>query len=276
MLASILSHHERLVKHHAFITTGDENDPGVPKEFNILLPMANTDLKRLLYEKQFESHCGDLVQLLIEARNILDALAFLHRSHIIEGAPQTFCHMDLKLDNILVYDLKEKKWPELNEAKWPAGCWKISDFGISSTSERPQPLLRTLSQRSPAASLAFITGNSALISKPREAGPYSAPEVHQGRMVDTPSDVWSFGCILFQILVRGVGGIAKCKKFAFCTFFFYHISHTHIPIAMVDLINWSLTLVCKPQNFRGQCAWVPWTLRHTSVFMFLYTFFKSG
>jgi serine/threonine protein kinase len=170
--------------------------------------MADTDLKKLLYEDRFKSHCADLVELLLESRNLLDALDFLHRGQIIEGEPLTFCHMDLKLDNILVYDLNEKKWPELKEAKYPAGCWKISDFGISSTS--PHAGLGKASRNFAAASLTVITESAALISNLREAGPYSAPEVHQGDMVGTPSDVWSIGCILFQVLARGIG-IEKCK-----------------------------------------------------------------
>lgn len=214
MLAANLSSHERLVKHLAFITTGDDAGSEGSKEFNILLPMANTDLKKLLYEERFSSHCVDLVQLLTEACNVLDALTFLHKERLIEGCFQTFCHMDLKPDNILVYDLEDPQRP--------AGCWKISDFGISSTSERaPADLLRKISQRSPAASLAAITGNTAMITNQRAAGLYSAPEVHEGGMVGTSSDVWSFGCILTQILARGAGG--RAKRMRISTFTMLHL-----------------------------------------------------
>ena len=112
--------------------------------------------------------------------------------------------MDIKLDNILVY---------LDRKASHVGWWKISDFGISSMVEReePRPSARRrapalLSVPSPADRLARITG-SVRVSANRPGGPYSAPEVAIGNHVGPESDIWSFGCILFQILLRGVGGI---------------------------------------------------------------------
>lgn len=214
MLASALSKHDRLVKHLAFITVKDDNDPGAPKEFNILLPMANTDLKQLLYQDRFSRHCNNIIHLMKEALNLVDALDWLHQDKLIDDKMQVFCHMDLKLDNILVYELEEEKSP--------AGCWKISDFGISSVKERrPNAQLRNTLQKSPAETLALLVGEDPMLtSKKREPGMYSAPEVHERKgMVGPPSDVWSFGCILFQVLARGIG--ASCCKLALFIHLFF-------------------------------------------------------
>ncbi|KUJ23541.1 kinase-like protein [Mollisia scopiformis] len=200
-LASALSKHERLVKHIAFITIGDVHDPGATKEFNILLPMADTDLKRLLYLEQYSPQCSDVVELVKEASKVFDALAWLHQGQMVEDKMQVFCHMDLKPANILVY--------EIGEYKFPAGCWMISDFGISSMTERHQntQFLNTF-EKSPAGTLASILGaDSVLTSRKREPGIYSAPEAHKlNGKIGPASDVWSLGCILFQVLLRGVGG----------------------------------------------------------------------
>ena len=203
-----LSQHQRIVKYLAVITIGDEQDQGTAKDFHILLPLADADLEHFLYDQCYDSRCGNIADLVREASNLSDAIRWLHGGLFIDGKVLVCCHMDLKLDNILVY---------LN---YPSrvGCWKISDFGISSMVEcahehhsprQPSPAL--LSVPSPALSLARITG-PVRISVHRPAGAYTAPEVDFGNQVGTSSDIWSFGCILFQILARGAGGIALLNE----------------------------------------------------------------
>lgn len=203
-LNSCLSNHGRIVKYLAVITIGDEDDLGLSKEFNILLPLANTDLKGFLYSREFERDCHGVVDLVNEASNLADAIQWLHGGLRIEEKIVVCCHMDIKLDNILVY---------LGQQASHVGWWKISDFGISSMVEREErhaaarkksPAM--LSVPSPAGCLARITG-SVRVSAKRPGGAYSAPEVAIGNQVGPESDIWSFGCILFQILLRGVGGI---------------------------------------------------------------------
>jgi hypothetical protein len=203
-LNSCLSNHQRVVKYLAVITIGDEDDIGSPKEFNILLPLANTDLNGFIYSKEFEQSCYGVVDLVNEASNLADAIHWLHGGLRIEEKIVVCCHMDIKLDNILVY---------LDQQASHVGWWKISDFGISSMVERGErrPSARKknvdlLSVPSPAGVLARITG-SVRVSANRPGGAYSAPEVAIGNHIGPESDIWSFGCIMFQILLRGVGGI---------------------------------------------------------------------
>ncbi|KAH8592625.1 kinase-like domain-containing protein [Bisporella sp. PMI_857] len=202
-LNSSLSDHKRIVKYLAVITIGDEQDQGSSKEFNILLPLANTDLKHFLYDLKYEEQCQGVKDLINECAQLSDAVRFLHNGLTIDGKVLICCHMDLKLDNILVY---------LNSSS-PVGCWKISDFGISSMSRREdiqitptQPALALLEVPSPAQSLARIT-NTVRTNAKRPPGPFSAPEVELGNEVGRSSDIWSFGCILFQVLARAVGGM---------------------------------------------------------------------
>ncbi|KAG0651751.1 leucine-rich repeat receptor serine threonine-kinase, partial [Hyphodiscus hymeniophilus] len=203
-LNSCLSSHDRIVKYLAVITIEDEEDLGSPKEFNILLPLAHTDLKGFIYNKDFEQNCSGVVDLVNEASYLADAIRWLHGEMRIEGKIVVCCHMDIKLDNILVY---------LDPKASHVGWWKISDFGISSMVEREErrtnarkrtPTL--LNVPSPAGVLARITG-SVRVSANRPGGAYSAPEVFIAKQIGPESDIWSFGCILFQVLLRGVGGI---------------------------------------------------------------------
>jgi hypothetical protein len=205
-----LSDHKRIVKYLAVITIEDEEDEGAPKEFNILLPLAEADLEHFLNMPCYESRCGGIVELIFEASNLCDAIRWLHSGLRISGKVLFCCHMDLKLENILVY-LE-------NPSRSRVGWWKISDFGISSMVERAtsehsprRPSSTLLSVPSPAQSLARITG-TARFSVHRPPGPYTAPEMEYGNEVGPSSDIWSFGCILYQVLARGAGGIELLKE----------------------------------------------------------------
>ncbi len=170
-----LSDHKRIVKYLAMFTIGDEEDRWASKEFNILLPLADTDLKKFLYEPEYSPKCTTIAHMVEEASNLADAIRWLHAGLRISGKVLICCHMDLKLDNVLVY---------LRHTASPVGWWKISDFGISSMTERqhetPDPrrpsasFLEVQEVRSPAESLARITG-TIRASVQRPAGIYSAP-----------------------------------------------------------------------------------------------------
>jgi serine/threonine protein kinase len=207
-----LSNHTRIVKYLAVITIEDEQDDGAPKEFNILLPLADADLEDFLTKPCYESRCGGISELIKEISNVADAIRWLHGGLRISEKVLICCHMDLKLDNILVY-LE-------NPSRSPVGCWKISDFGISSMVERatsehsprqPSSTLLSVPTSSPAQSLAHITG-TAIFSVHRPPGVYTAPEIEYGNEVKPSSDIWSFGCILYQVLARGAGGIELLKE----------------------------------------------------------------
>ena len=171
-----LSDHKRIVKYLAMFTIGEETDLWASKEFNILLPLADTDLKQFLYDPLFASRCSEVVPMVREASNLADAIRWLHAGLMVSGQMLVCCHMDLKLDNVLVYF---KHPPPASVVGW----WKISDFGISSMTERQhyasssrrQATSALLEVPSPASSLARIITGTVQASVHRAAGPYSAP-----------------------------------------------------------------------------------------------------
>ena len=118
------------------------------------------------------------------ARQIAEALEAAHEHGII--------HRDLKPANIKVT---------------PDGMVKVLDFGLakltgpaeSGPHGRPD-----LSQSPTITSPAMMTGIGTLLG----TAAYMSPEQAKGRRADKRSDVWAFGCVLYEMLTgrRAFGG----------------------------------------------------------------------
>jgi len=109
------------------------------------------------------------------ARQIADALEAAHDKGIV--------HRDLKPANIKVT---------------PTGTVKVIDFGIAKVS---------VATDAPGGDLPAIntagTGTGILIGTPA----YMSPEQALGQNVDKRTDIWAFGCVLYEMLTgRGVFG----------------------------------------------------------------------
>jgi serine/threonine-protein kinase len=118
------------------------------------------------------------------AKQIAEALEAAHEQGII--------HRDLKPANIKVR---------------PDGTLKVLDFGLAKLAEpsavaptNPSPLSMSPTITSPAliSAVGVLLGTAA----------YMSPEQAKGKPADKRSDIWAFGCVLFEMLTgkRAFGG----------------------------------------------------------------------
>jgi len=106
------------------------------------------------------------------ARQIAEALASAHDCGIV--------HRDLKPANIKLR---------------PDGTVKLLDFGIAKAVEPSSPLSPDLSQ-SPTITAAAMTEPGVILGTVA----YMSPEQARGQRVDAQTDIWAFGCVLYEML----------------------------------------------------------------------------
>jgi Tol biopolymer transport system component/predicted Ser/Thr protein kinase len=109
----------------------------------------------------------DLRKALQYAIDIADAFAKAHAAGII--------HRDLKPANIMVTE---------------DGGVKVLDFGIAKLTERPEAAAPSATVPTATASEGMILGTAS----------YMSPEQAEGKKIDTRSDIFSFGALLYEMV----------------------------------------------------------------------------
>jgi serine/threonine protein kinase/tetratricopeptide (TPR) repeat protein len=146
-----------------------------------------------------------LNEALAIAVQIAAALAAAHKAGIV--------HRDIKPENVMVR---------------PDGYVKVLDFGIAKLTQRPD--------ESPDTDQMTQTRDGAIVG----TMPYMSPEQARGAAVDARSDIWSLGCLFYEML-------AGRSPFAGPT----------ISDVLVGILGKEpAPLTAPPHNIPAECDWI--------------------
>ena len=162
-------------------------------------PDPNTDDQRKIYDfdDMFPRLKTSVIlqrALIEEAHQLASALKWLHEDLKIFGSSGRYlAHMDLKPANVLL----------VSDPRSPAGKWMLSDFGVSSFDKETNaraadtPSIRDVGHK--------LTSRGFQDRIVRGHGPYQPPEVDLENVDSRKCDVWSFSCVLCDILAFAIG-----------------------------------------------------------------------
>jgi serine/threonine-protein kinase len=172
------------------------------REAQVLATLNHPNIAQI-YAVETSSSTRALVMELVEGETLADriakgpipideALAIAKQiAEVLEAAhEQGIIHRDLKPANIKVRE---------------DGTVKVLDFGLAKLAEGAVPNSNGALTNSPTiTSPAMMTGVGVLLG----TAAYMSPEQAKGRPADKRSDIWAFGCVLYEMLTgkRAFGG----------------------------------------------------------------------
>lgn len=162
-IMSTLDHSNIIKYHNAYL-----------KENKLIIEMEYASLGSLSAYLSLQAQVLDECEVLVIFRQIASGLAYLHSKNII--------HLDLKMANIFVTC---------------EGLVKIGDFGIAQFLDNDSDYgpSHIKSSGGPEESSKAPTASSHLGTLA-----YSSPERCLGQTTDYKSDIWSLGCILYELI----------------------------------------------------------------------------
>lgn len=208
-LQSCLSQHRGITRSLGMIVWEDDHET----RFDIFYELASFDLRRFLngpdkaegYLDYFSTNPDHYANfnsghLLEQMAHLADALRHLHSGYWHPSMGRVcLAHNDFKPENILIF--------HSSSSLYPAGIWKIADFGLSNIKQDKSGQSQTKHSSLALAPRDLIVQISPTTCRRNPAG-YSAPEIErQGFVQDDgrESDIWSFGCVFSLVLALCLG-----------------------------------------------------------------------
>ncbi|KAJ4291768.1 hypothetical protein N0V90_009663 [Kalmusia sp. IMI 367209] len=162
----------------------------IDDNFLLLFPLAQGDLEDFMSKEPLPSHSSQVIftWMLQQVQGLTKALEYLHVGN--EHYEAFGRHGDIKPENILWYS-------DVGTGKLTLGRFVIADLGLSQFHRRTPG-----SSTHPASCLCdAVTPNRNLADRR-----YAAPEIEVPSRIDSAYDMWSLGCVLFEMVVWLVEG----------------------------------------------------------------------